>query len=267
MARKFKYKSRFPRPNSRSVDRALRRMDLNPTDNKQKQPILAELADLSTQEAHEETGLKKYESLHVKNADDFLELSIENFRHIKSKLPLAERLPKPPSLHEYGFLLPKRSKIISEQFQDHWTASTLAYAAAAENFIEVGDLVSSDTIPEDSPVVSAARHALLTSSNVLARALTFYRYLCQRQISKDIRKPGTEKTDVITQADAKKLSQTIETRSKIRALTYPRGRGNRGRGRGKWRGKWGRRPRGRNPYFQDKNTQNDRGQQQQPQRN
>jgi len=85
-------------------------MDLDPQDNKQTQPILAELASLSTQEADREAGIQKYESLLIKTADDYLELSIENFRHIKAKLPLAERLPKAPSLHEYSFLLPWRTQ-------------------------------------------------------------------------------------------------------------------------------------------------------------
>ena len=242
-------------------------MDLDPQDSKQTQPISSELANLSTQEADEEAGLQKCESLHIKSADDHLQLSIEAFRHMKSKSPLAERLPKTPSLHECAFLLPKRSKMSSEQFQDHWTASTLAYAAAAENFTEVADLVSTDAIPEDHPVVLAARRTLLTSSNVLARALSFHRHLCQRQISEDMRKPGTDKTDVMTQADAKKLSQAIETRSKLRALAHPRGRGSRGRGRGKWRGNWRGRPRNRNPHFQNRNNQNNQnrnGQGQQP---
>lgn len=221
-------------------------MDVVPEQEEQKS-ILTDLAKLATTEAHQEAGLEKYESLLVKNANDYHELSPAAFRHLRTKLPLTEHLPKPPSLHEYSFLLSRRNQIVTEQFQDHWTAATLAYSAAAENFTQLADLVAEETIPESHPLISSSRTALLAASNVLARALSFYRYLCQKQVARNIRKPGNEKTDVITQSDAKQISQAVETQSKLRLLTQPRGRGRRGRGRGR-RSRWHPR-RNRGDYY------------------
>lgn len=200
-------------------------------------PLLSELAALTTREAEDEAGLLRYEDLRVKSPSDYQELSVENFRHLRAKLPLAEHLPKAPALHEYSFLLNNRSQIVTDQFHDSWSAGTLAYSAAAENFLAVTDLIEKGLIDNDHPLLTTARHSLLAASNVLARALSFYKYLCQKQIAKNLRKPNSDKAGIISQADAKQLTQSVETQSKLRQLAFSGNRGRGGRGN-----RWNKRP-------------------------
>ena len=64
----------------------------------------------------------------VKSPNDYTTLKPALFKHIRGTLklyPPFQRLPKPPSLAEFSFLLQKKgSSLLRESFEDNWTAGS-----------------------------------------------------------------------------------------------------------------------------------------------
>ena len=200
----------------------------------QEPSVLETLATAAKEDAKEFHGLSVYEGLLVSKPSDYQALSPEIFKFLKEDLSLASHLPKAPSLGECSFLLSKKANLATELFNDTWASASLNYAATAETYCHLAELVEAGTLEADAQAVKAAGQALLTCSNVLARSLQFYKHLVKKQATKDAQKPGAQREQVLTEADAKALSTALETKAKLERLSKPSrgGRGGRGRGRG-----------------------------------
>lgn len=128
----------------------------------------------------------------VKSPNDCTTLKPALFKHIRCTLKLYSRLPKPPSLAEFTLLLQKKggSLLRESSFEDNWTAGTrtLAYAAAAEAFVQLCKLVDAETVSVQSPLFHIAKTSLLCVSNVLARSIVQCRHQAERQANRHSRR-------------------------------------------------------------------------------
>ena len=160
-------------------------------EQKHTQPtVLQTLTNTATADANEFNGLNAYEGLAVSTASDYKALEPAIFKFLKENLALAAHLPKPPTLGEYAFLLTRKATLVTELFNDTWNSASLNYAANAEVYAFLAELVEAGTVEPDADVVKAAGQALLTSSNVLARSLQYYRHIVKKQAAKGSEKPG-----------------------------------------------------------------------------
>ena len=196
---------------------------------------------------NDKAGLSEFEPVFIKSADKYQLLSTKEFAHLKESLRLFSFLPKPPAIAEYSFLLSKKGgNLIREAFEDNWQAASLNYAAVAENTISVLKAVKVGEIKSDSPIVKASTNALLTAHNVLARSIQQYKHLARKQANKESQRPGTERTRIISEEEARALQSEIDTKQKLERTLKPkpfgRGFGHRGnRNKKKW---WNRRYQG-----------------------
>ena len=213
-------------------------------EEKQAASVLDTLASTAREEARDFNGLGDYEGLLVEKPSDYKSLTPDIFKYLKENLSLAAHLPKAPTLGEYSFLLSRKANLATELFNDTWTSASLNYAACADTYCYLAELVEAGSLEADSDAVKSAGQALLTASNILARSLQFYKHLVKKQATKDAQKPGTEREQALTEADAKAVATALETKAKLERLSKPSrgGRGPRGRGRGRrnrryWRGR------------------------------
>ena len=199
----------------------------------------------------QQDGLTPYLEALVKSPNDHtILLKPALFKHIRGTLKLYPHLPKPPSLAEFTFLLQKKGgSLLRESFEDNWTAGTLAYAAAAEVFVQLCKLVNAEAVSVQSPLFHAAKTSLLCASNVLARSIVQYRHQAERQANRHAARPGQERSRLLSIEDAKTIQASLDTQSKLLRTTQPKPHDRRqpfqtrrGRGRG----------RGRNNYWKQK---------------
>ena len=197
--------------------------------------VLNTLTETAHADAKEFNGLGVYEGLLVEKPSDYQALPADIFKFLKENLALAAHLPKAPSLGEHSFLLSRKANLATELFNDTWTSATLNCAACAEVYTFLAELVEAGTLEADSNAVKTAGQALLTSSNVLGRSLQFYKHLVKKQATKVAQKPGSEREQVLTEADAKAVATALETKAKLERLSNPSRGGRRGRGRARGR--------------------------------
>ena len=107
----------------------------------QEPSVLETLATAAKEDAKEFHGLAVYEGLLVSKPSDYQALSPEIFKFLKEDLSLAAHLPKAPSLGECSFLLSKKANLATELFNDTWTSASLNYAATAETYCYLAELV------------------------------------------------------------------------------------------------------------------------------
>jgi hypothetical protein len=230
----------------------------NPANNPAKNTsILDALLANETEQQDDASGLARFSGLRIKTASDYIAIPPQVFSTLRENLTLYKSLPKPPSLGSLNFLITKGATDIKEQFEDHWTAASVSYAAACEVYVQIARLVEDAKIAPDHELVAATRRLLLTVQNTPARALQTYKHLARRQALKGAAKPSQTRDQVLTADEAKALHTEIDTARKLKQKTstkprrrygqgfytsfkpspstYPsnRGGGNRGRGRGR----------------------------------
>ena len=236
--------TQFSRP-LRSCQRDRRqRMDIG--ENEESSLLDALKKDLN-EDMNDKAGSSEFEPVFVKSADEHQLSSTKEFAHLKESLRLFSFSPKPPAMAEHGFPLSKKGgNLIREAFEDDWQAASLNYAAVAENATSVLKAVKVGEIESDSPIVKASTNALLTAHDVLARSMQQCKHLARKQANKESQRPGTERTRIASEEEARALQSEIDTKQKLERTLKPkpfgRGFGHRGnRNEKKW---WNRRCQG-----------------------
>lgn len=205
-------------------------------------------AELQAQ-LEEKAGLGPLKDVLVRKPADFKLLKTNEFKHLREKLTLTPFLPKPPALAEFAFLLQKKGgPLLKEQFENHWQAASLNYAAAAQVFGVLVGLTNEGKIAHEEALTYAADN-LLTASNVLAKALATYKAIAVRQANKSGQQTG-EREKILSTEDAKAIQSTLDTANKLQKATKPKQIPFNHRFRGRRRAKypWWRRGRGRGNY-------------------
>ena len=235
------------------------------SEEKQLEPVsanglLTALLKSETTEQEVKSGLAEYEGLRTSKPEDHPGLPPATHKALTDELKSFKSLPKPPVLGECAFLLKRSGSDVRETFEDSWTTSTLTHAAVAEVCVQLLKAHQEDLIPEDHVLFQQARKASLCTTNSLHRSLEVCECIAKRAAVKSTPRPGSQKTSVLTQEEAKEINTSLDTAKKSqrnvsnqapprrnRASSqcnfrfYPGVTGARGGHRGRHRG----RPRGR----------------------
>ena len=205
------------------------------TEDKKKSELLQSLFQFDRQDRETSAGLDKYTGLRPQSFTDYKSFDTRQYKSIKEELALLDLLPAAPTLGEYSFLFPPRTRnVIKELFESQWTAGNLSYAAIADVFTSIARLTQDGNIPEDDPILKEVRTALLTASNLQARAIETYKYLAIKQTS---RTTSRDKPTLISSEEASQLNKRLDVANKLRHKTFgPSTRSRRGRGRTRGRG-------------------------------
>ncbi|GAB5372622.1 hypothetical protein AAMO2058_001680700 [Amorphochlora amoebiformis] len=146
------------------------------------------------------------------------------------QLAYLPRGPVPGNLEPLAKGLGPRA--FKEQFEDTWASTNLAYAAAVRTYVQLEQL-KDDKKPPNKKVLQDAAFAILTISNIQARALQQYKHHCTRTIAPHAVKPGTNRSPIAPNSEEKAILAGAQLDTQLTKARQERIR-ERGRGQARY---------------------------------
>ncbi|GAB5369100.1 hypothetical protein AAMO2058_001376200 [Amorphochlora amoebiformis] len=172
---------------------------------------------------------KKEDGHMILEPHDFKSIDPATFSALKERYPIYNTLPRGPipgNLEPLAKGLGPRA--FKEQFEDTWASTNLAYAAAVRTYVQLEQL-KEDKKPPSKKVLQDAAFAILTISNIQARALQQYKHHCARTVAPHAIKPGTNRSPIAPNSEEKAILAAAQLDTQ---LTRARQERIRERGRG-----------------------------------